>query len=100
MDKIIKLLENDVKIASVLDDGERKNLNDRITALSDKLGTTGYPFSSKVEAQTYFKAPLRNEKHFVAENLGSFAFDAHCKLLNEISNADGASKSSTTPLKR
>ena len=52
MDKIIELLENDVKIASVLDDGERKNLNDRITALSDKLGTTGYPFSSKVEART------------------------------------------------
>ena len=100
MDKIIELLENDVKMAFDLVDEERMNLNTRITALSDKLGTTGYPLSSEVQAQNYFKAPLRNEKHFVAENLGSFAFDANCKLLNEISNADGASKSSTTPLKR
>ena len=100
MDEIIESLENTVKMAFDLVDEERINLNTLITALSDKLGTTGYPFSSKVEAQTYFKAPLRNEKHFVAENLGNFAFDANSKLLNEISNADGASKSSTTPLKR
>ena len=92
MEKIIESLENTVKMASVLVDKERKHLNTLITELRAKVGATGYPFSSKVEAQTYFKAPLRNEKHFVAENLGNFAFDANCKLLNEISNADGARK--------
>ena len=84
-----------MKAALVLVDKERNNLNDRITALRAKLGTTGFPLSSEVVAQDYFKLPLRNEKHFVAENLGSFAFDANCKLFNETSNPDGECKCST-----